>query len=66
MSVNSSVGEHRLWETHYCVLLFATRLRSAPNTATRPMHGKGSLIGKMPGDEWQRFANLTPALGDRT
>ena len=22
------------------------------------MHGKGSLIGKMPGDEWQRFANL--------
>jgi 1,4-alpha-glucan branching enzyme len=22
------------------------------------VHGKGSLMGRMPGDEWQRFANL--------
>jgi 1,4-alpha-glucan branching enzyme len=27
------------------------------------VHGKGSLIAKMPGDEWQRFANLRLLFG---
>jgi 1,4-alpha-glucan branching enzyme len=27
------------------------------------VHGKGSIIGKMPGDEWQRFANLRTLYG---
>jgi 1,4-alpha-glucan branching enzyme len=27
------------------------------------VYGKGSLIGKMPGDEWQRFANLRLYFG---
>ena len=27
------------------------------------VHGKGSLVGKMPGDDWQRHANLRLLLG---
>ncbi|WP_439120164.1 1,4-alpha-glucan branching protein GlgB [Marivita sp.] len=27
------------------------------------VHGKGSMLGKMPGDDWQRFANLRAYYG---
>jgi len=27
------------------------------------VHGKGSLIGRMPGDDWQKFANLRALFG---
>jgi 1,4-alpha-glucan branching enzyme len=28
------------------------------------VHGKASLVGKMPGDEWQRYATLRAVLGE--
>jgi len=39
-------------------LLFTDKLRAAPSARTRVLYGRASLIGKMPGDDWQIFANL--------
>jgi 1,4-alpha-glucan branching enzyme len=56
---------HRRW--HLDQLSFAMIYEYSerfvmPLSHDEVVHGKGSLLGKMPGDEWQKFANLRALL----
>ena len=53
---------------HHDQLTFSLCTRSSRTSCcrcrtTRSCYGKGSLIGKMPGDDWQQFANLRLLYG---
>jgi 1,4-alpha-glucan branching enzyme len=58
-----------LYRKHHQRLLTFRPLYASTENFVLPLshdevvHGKGSLLGKMPGDEWQRFANLRLLLG---
>jgi 1,4-alpha-glucan branching enzyme len=57
---------HRKYHQHeltFAMLYQHTENFVLPLSHDEVVHGKASLIGRMPGDDWQQFANLRALLG---
>ncbi|HEV2622987.1 MAG TPA: 1,4-alpha-glucan branching protein GlgB [Frateuria sp.] len=57
---------HRRWHHHemtFSMVYAYSEHYVLPLSHDEVVHGKRSLLGRMPGDEWQRFANLRAYYG---
>jgi 1,4-alpha-glucan branching enzyme len=62
MSADSIYRSYRHHELTFRAVYAFTENFMLPLSHDEVVHGKGSLLGKMPGDEWQKFANLRVLL----
>jgi 1,4-alpha-glucan branching enzyme len=62
MSADPIYRSYRHHELTFRAVYAFTENFMLPLSHDEVVHGKGSLLGKMPGDEWQKFANLRVLL----